>query len=346
MPIELLDVAGLVPGAHMGKGLGNRFLDDLRHADALVHVVDVSGTTDAEGKATRGYDPSQDIVWLRSEIVRWIQGNLMQRWGNIKRRHTATKSTSVETLQINFSGYGSTAVVVARCLDRLQLKEPLQDWSDETVEQVVNAFVDEKFPTVIALNKIDHPDADKNIAKIAKMNDPKTLVLCSAISEVFLRRLAKQGFVRYVEGSEFVDTREDLIEAGEADGGGLKELDEKLKTRIDNLRDLVLYRFGSTGVHQVLSRAAELLGLVPVFPVRNIGTFASGDRDSGVFRDCVLVKKGSTVGDVYRKIMGDAPLAYVETVGAVRVSEDDLVSVGKNDVSSLHTCIRGRRPSC
>ena len=50
MPIELLDVAGLVPGAHEGKGLGNKFLDDLRHADALVHVVDVSGTTDAEGR--------------------------------------------------------------------------------------------------------------------------------------------------------------------------------------------------------------------------------------------------------------------------------------------------------
>lgn len=80
VPIELLDVAGLVPGAHEGKGLGNKFLDDLRHADALVHVVDVSGTTDAEGKATRGYDPSQDIVWLRSEIVRWIEGNLFEKW--------------------------------------------------------------------------------------------------------------------------------------------------------------------------------------------------------------------------------------------------------------------------
>ena len=99
-------MAGLVPGAHEGKGLGNKFLDDLRHADALVHVVDVSGTTDAEGKATRGYDPSQDIVWLRSEIVRWIEGNLLEKWyvphvphcrvagltfsrGSIKRRHVA-----------------------------------------------------------------------------------------------------------------------------------------------------------------------------------------------------------------------------------------------------------------
>ena len=89
VPIELLDVAGLVPGAHEGRGLGNRFLDDLRHADALVHIVDVSGTADAEGKETRGYDPSQDIVWLRSEIVAWVQGNLMDKWGSVKRRHVA-----------------------------------------------------------------------------------------------------------------------------------------------------------------------------------------------------------------------------------------------------------------
>lgn len=166
------------------------------------------------------------------------------------------------------------------------------------------------------------------------MQDANSIVLCSAISEVFLRKLSKQGFVKYVEGSEFVDTREDLIEMGETDGGGLKELDEKLRTRIENLKDMVLYRFGSTGVVQVLTRAAELLGLVPVFPVRNINAFGSGTSgDHSVFRDCVLVKKGATVKDCARKIMGDAPLAYVEGVGGVRISEDDIVSVGKNDVS-------------
>ncbi|KAL8823483.1 MAG: hypothetical protein Q9191_005816, partial [Dirinaria sp. TL-2023a] len=333
VPIELLDVAGLVPGAHEGKGLGNKFLDDLRHADALVHVVDVSGTTDAEGKATRGYDPSQDIIWLRSEIVRWIEGNLMEKWGSIKRRHVALKANPVDTLQNQFSGYGSTPNTVARTLARLSIKEPLEHWSPETISSVVNAFTDEKFPTVFALNKIDHPDADKNIAKIAKMQDAKSIVLCSAISEVFLRKLAKQGFIKYTEGSEFIDTRDDLIETGDADGGGLKEMDEKLKTRIENLRDMVLYRFGSTGVVQVLSRAAELLGLVPVFPVRNINAFGSGSSsgDHAVFRDCVLVKKGTTVREAGRKIMGDAPLAYVEGAGGVRVSEDEVVAVGKND---------------
>ncbi len=292
VPIELLDVAGLVPGAHEGKGLGNKFLDDLRHADALIHVVDVSGTTDAEGKATRGYDPSVDIEWLRGEIVRWIMGNLMEKWGSIKRRHIAVKANAVDTLQGQLSGYGSTSTVVARCLDKMQLKEPLETWSDATIEKFVNTFTDEKFPTVLALNKIDHPDADRNIAKIAKMQDPQRIVLCSAISEVFLRRLAKQNYIRYTEGAEHLDTREDLIEDGEEDGGGLKEMDEKLKTRIENLKDMVLYRFGSTGVVQVLGKAAHLLGLVPVFPVRNVHTFGSGSAGaSAVFRDCVLVKK-------------------------------------------------------
>ncbi|KAL9088115.1 MAG: hypothetical protein Q9159_003313, partial [Coniocarpon cinnabarinum] len=248
IPIELLDVAGLVPGAHEGKGLGNKFLDDLRQADALVHVVDVSGTTDAEGKATRGYDPSHDIDWLRHEIVQWVYGNLMQKWGGIKRRHVAVKATAVESLQTQFSGYGANREIVQRTLDRAALKTPLQDWDDETVLKVVHAFMDVKFPTILALNKIDHPDADANISRIAKAHPPQNLVLCSAISEVFLRRLAKQHYIRYTEGAEYLDTRQDLLDDGDSTGGGLKELDDKLATRLENLKDMVLYRFGSTGV--------------------------------------------------------------------------------------------------
>src|SRR6201999_3453896 len=125
------------------------------------------------------------------------------------------EATAVETLQNQFSGYGSTSKVVAKCLDRSGIKEPLEKWSDETIEKVVNAFTDEKFPTVIALNKIDHPDSDKNIAKIAKTQPPESLVLTSAVSELFLRRLAKQGFVRYAEGTDAVDTHADLVADGD-----------------------------------------------------------------------------------------------------------------------------------
>lgn len=170
------------------------------------------------------------------------------------------------------------------------------------------------------------------------MQDPNRIVLCSAISEVFLRKLTKQGFVRYTEGTDIVESREDLIEDGDPDGGGLKEMDEKLKLRVENMKDMVLYRFGSTGVVQVLGRAAEMLGLVPVFPVKNVGTFNGGNAGSSseaVFRDCVLVKKNTTVAECARKVIGDAPLAYVEGAGGVRVSEDAIVSVGHYDILSF-----------
>jgi ribosome-binding ATPase len=224
----------------------------------------------------------------------------------------------VDTLQIQFSGYGSTSQVVARTLERAKIKTPLETWSDETVEQIVTAFTDEKFPTVIALNKIDHPDADKvspsrkdhqsnmrlrkslqNIAKIAKSHPAESLVLTSAVSELFLRKLAKQGYVRYAEGTDAVDTRADLVADGDPDGGGLKPMDDKLAGRLEKLRDLVLFRFASTGVAEVLRRAAALLGLVPVFPVRSVqglgvpagAAAAAGGTEKKVFRDCVLVKR-------------------------------------------------------
>jgi ribosome-binding ATPase YchF (GTP1/OBG family) len=322
----LLDVAGLVPGAHEGRGLGNKFLDDLRQADALIHVVDVSGTTDAEGKATRGYDPLNDIEWLQEEIFCWIEGNLKERWGSIKRRHTATKSSTVDTLQNQFSGYGSTTDLVARAISKMNLP-PLEKWTDEDINNVVKAFTREKFPTVLALNKIDHPDADKNVTKILKKHADSKAVLTSAVSEVFIRKLAKQGYVHYEEGTEFLDTKDDLADSD------LKELDEKLKARVENVRDLVLYRFGSTGVVQVLQAAAEILQLVAVYPVKNIHNFGG----THVFRDCVLLRRGTTVGAAARKIMGDIPIAAIEGAGGVKVSEDDTIDAGKNDILCFRT---------
>lgn len=308
--------------------MGNKFLDDLRHADALIHVVDVSGTTNAEGKATRGYDPINDIEWLQDEIFRWVEGNLKEKWGSIKRRHTATKSSAVDTLQNQFSGYGSTTDLVNRALSSIDEQlGPLEKWTDEQVSTVVRAFVRTKFPTVLSLNKMDHPDADKNVSKILREHPESKAVLTSAISEVFLRRLAKQGYVQYEEGTEFVDTKDDLPDSD------LKPLDDKLRERVESVRDMVLFRFGSTGVVQVLQAAAEVLDLIPVYPVRNINNFGG----THVFRDCLLLRRGTTVGAAARKIMGDAPVAVVEGVGAVRVSEDDTIDIGKNDILCFRT---------
>lgn len=329
VPIMLLDVAGLVPNAHLGKGLGNKFLGDLTEADCLIHIVDVSGTTNAEGKATRGYDPLHDIEWLQDEIFKWILGNLMERWGSVVRRHTATKSTTLETLRQQLGGYSASKQLIGKALDLLPGLAPLQDWDNETIEKVVRSFMQVKFPTVLSLNKMDHPDSDKNVSKIILKYPELKSVLTSSITEVFLRKLANQQYIKYDLGTEFVDTIDDLGPESK-----LKPLDDKLRNRIENIRDLVLYRFGSTGVVQLLQAAADVLGLIPVFPVRSIHNF-TGSSGEYVFRDCVLVKKGTPVISVARKIMGDVTIAAIEGVGGVRIGEEDTVDSGKNDILSF-----------
>lgn len=97
---------------------------------------------------------------------------------------------------------------------------------------------------------------------------------------------------------------------------------------MENVRDLVLFRFGSTGVVQVLQAAAEVLQLVPVYPVKNIHNFGG----TNVFRDCVLLRRGMTVGQVSKKIMGDVPIAIIEGVGGVRIGEEDIIDISKNDI--------------
>lgn len=329
VPIMLLDVAGLVPNAHLGRGLGNKFLSDLTEADCLIHIVDASGCTDAEGKATRGYDPLKDIEWLQEEIFRWILGNLQEKWPSIVRRHIATKLSPLDTLQQQLGGYSANKKLVGQALDRYPVVhghplDKLETWDQDTIEDVIRCFMDVKFPTVLALNKMDHPDADKNVLKIILKYPNSKAILCLLITEVFLRKLADQKFIKYEPGTEFVDTLEDLPDLD------LRPLDEKVINRIENVRDLVLYRFGSTGVIDLLKAAAEELELVPVYPVRNINTFGSGD--GAVFKDCLLVKRGTMVINVARKIMGDVTIAHIEGVGGNKVGEEDTIDVGKNDI--------------
>ncbi|KAF9540035.1 hypothetical protein EC957_004702 [Mortierella hygrophila] len=325
VPIQILDVAGLVPGASEGQGLGNQFLDDLRHANALIHVVDVSGTTDANGKETVGYDPIGDIEWLRGEVHSWILGNLNKRWSQIVRRHVAVKASTAETLHNQFSGYGATLSLVQKSLDRSGVKEPMDTWEKETILKVVDAFLDERFPTVIALNKIDLPDSDKNISKIMRKYDQNKIVLSSALAETFLRKLHKQKFIHYEEGTDNVQTKEDMPDSD------LKPLDEKLQNRIEKVQDLVLYRYGSTGVQDVVLKAVEILGLVPAFPVKSLTTFAN-TNGKGVFRDCVLLWPGTTVLEFADIVHPEIAKHYLgaETIGNRKIGEDDVITQENN----------------
>ena len=320
LPIKILDVAGLVPGASTGEGLGNQFLDDLRTAQSLIHVVDVSGTTDACGKETVGYDPINDIDWLKFEIHNWIYSNLQKKWGSIVRRHIAVKASTAETLQNQFSGYGSNISLVNRFLSKMKKKTPLNEWSEDDIHECVDAFLDERFPMIIALNKIDLPDSDKNIDRICRKYDPSKIVLISALSELFLKKLSSQGFIHYKLGTDEIELAQDQSPHAQ---DKLKPMDDKTLARLEKVQDLVLFRYWTTGTQECVKKAVDSLGLIPVFPVRNIHNFtsASSGRSSGVFRDCLFVRPGTTVKAFAEMVHPDLYkyYQYAETVGGIRV---------------------------
>ncbi|RKP19146.1 P-loop containing nucleoside triphosphate hydrolase protein [Rozella allomycis CSF55] len=320
IPIQMLDVAGLVPGASEGKGLGNQFLDDLRHASVLVHVVDASGSTNEKGEATVGYDPSNDIKWLISEIHAWIFNNLKKNWPNVVRRHNAKSSTLEETLQNQWSGYGATPLHTIKVLVLLSGKIPenISIWDDTSLNCLVETFIKVRFPMIIALNKADLTESNHYIENLYNLYPEYTMIVCSALAETFLRKLDKQGFLAYVDGTDTFYTLDNAELVPKGYNKPMKELDERTKSRLEKVQDLVLYRFGNTGVQEVIQSAVELGDMIPVYPVSNINNFTSGDQY--VFRDVILTHSSTRIKDISRKI-GAINFTSVVTIGNVQISD-------------------------
>ncbi|CAI5729667.1 unnamed protein product [Peronospora farinosa] len=340
IPVKLLDVAGLIPGASEGAGLGNKFLDDLRHAQVLLHIIDVSGHTNEKGEETVGYDPINDADWLETEIHQWVFMNLWKRWTSIARRHKATKSSLQTTFVGQLSGYGATPTLVSKMLDRLSLKEPLDlsMWTEDDVHNVVTVFLDVRFPTVLVLNKADQgDDTDRNIEKIVEKYGSDRCFVASAAAECSLRAVSKQRFIRYEPGSMFFSTLEDDDEMqAKADAdkglGPLKPIEKKVKNRLERISDMVLFRYGSTGVRAAINAAVELADVVVVYPVKSLKSFAinttPGAINKGIFADAVIVKRGTTIKELAFRVSQflGTNLAYAEGEDGRRLAEDEPIT--------------------
>eukprot|EP00388_Colpodella_angusta_P014914 GDKJ01037130.1.p1 GENE.GDKJ01037130.1~~GDKJ01037130.1.p1 ORF type:complete len:431 (-),score=93.56 GDKJ01037130.1:48-1286(-) len=359
VPIRLLDVAGLIPGAHEGLGLGNKFLDDLRKADVLIHVIDISGTTNHKGETTTGYDPSNDHEWLLLELTMWISKNLWGRWSNIARRHQAVKATLAETMTGQLSGYGAKPELISQVCVDFGVKEPvdLTTWEESQVESFTRAFINRRFPFVLALNKSDTSgDSDANAVKLLEKYGPQAVlthertadgkvveklidrgIMCSALGEVFLRRLKAAKMANYVEGTCMVDTAADFATEEDAAAEGLKPIDEKTLGRVEKLRDMVLFRLGSTGVQKVLNCAMALLNVIPVYPIKHNRNFSADKDGQGAFAEVLLVKEGTTVREFAKMLHDELDRNFhgAEDVTGRMLAEDDCLTKENNVVRIL-----------
>ncbi len=309
IPFGLLDVAGLVPGAHEGKGLGNQFLDDLMDADALIHVVDFSGKTDEEGNPTTGHDPMQDIEFLKKEITYWIFGILKRNWQTISRRARMKAGKLEDLVYEQLSGLNMSREKVEEIVKESGLSI---NAGDDELMNLAHKILETK-PILIAANKIDLPEAKRNYEEL---KDKLDVVPVSAESELALKRAAEAGLIEYIPGS--------------SDFKVVKQLTQKQKEALDYIKENVLGPLGSTGVQQVLEKAVyEKLRNIVVFPVEDETHWA--DKSGNILPDAYLLPNGSTALDLAYKIhtdIGDKFIGAIDARTKRKIGKDHVLKSG------------------
>lgn len=325
IPINLLDVAGLVPGAWEGKGLGNKFLDDLRRADALIHVVDAAGATDIEGQNVQpgSWDPLKDVEFLDNEIVMWFIEIIKRDWQRFTRRIEAEKISFIDTMEERLSGLGITKkhILTAVKKDKLNPEKPTT-WSEEDIRLFASNLQSIAKPMLIVGNKIDLGPSKENISRM-KSELEKPVVPACALGEYWLRLYAEKGIITYQPGnSEFQVLQPE------------KFSEKELKV-LDNLKKL-LSEYGSLGVQNALNKTVfELLDMIPVYPVFDLQNYS--DKDGRILPDVYLVERGLTLRKFAGKIHTDFEKHFIHGTDArtkKRLGENYEVQEG--DIVKIH----------
>ena len=321
VPIELLDVAGLVPDAHSGKGLGNKFLDDLRQAHAFIHVVDASGGTDFEGNpvGVGTHDPSMDVAFLEREVSYWIFGILGKDFNKIARQSKLAGKKFERLLQEKLTGL---AVTEAQILSALRQSGNDQDpslWKDDELLRFCQMLQKISKPMIVAANKADIAPPE-NMKKLEQTGYP--IVPTSAEYELALRKAAKAGLVSYTPGAD----------SFELPNGS--KLSEPQRKALDKMAGW-MKSAGGTGVQSVLEKVVfEVLDLIIVYPVEDETKWT--DKQGRVLPDAYLMPRGSNAKDLAFKVhtdLGDNFIRAIDgrthmAVGHDHVlKEDDVIKI-------------------
>jgi len=289
VPVKLVDVAGLVPGAHEGRGLGNQFLTDLNETDVLIHVVDFSGKTDIEGEATEGHDPREDIDFLEEELDAWYLDVLEKGIEKFETRYHGAEAAIEEELAEQMSAFGIDKDRMKQVILAEGLELDPETWDDADRADLAREIRKRTKPMVVAANKMDTSEAQTNWETITTDSDYEHLsfVPASAHAEKALKNADEAGVVDYTPGETDFEIVDDV--SGEQAAG------------LDRIGEFVA-EYDGTGVQGALESAVfDVLGCIAVFP----GS-ANGSKDEkGVFRDCFILPEGATTEDFAFHIHSD-----------------------------------------
>ncbi|RLG25301.1 redox-regulated ATPase YchF, partial [Methanosarcinales archaeon] len=302
VPIEIIDVAGLVPDAHKGKGLGNAFLDNLRQAQAIIHVVDASGGTDIEGNPVRigEHDPLDDIGFFESELTLWLFSILKRNWSRLSKRIQAEHLKPAIVIADQLTGAGVTIPQARAALSRFDeiCAKPPHLWDDSEMQDFADLLRRESKPMIIAANKADIAPED-NIKRLRNLD--YTVVPTSAEAELALRMADRSGAISYIPG----DSGFEIIS---------NNLSDAQIRALDKIHDMIA-RMGGTGIQQCINAAVfDLLDQIVVYPVEDETRFT--DKKGNVLPDAFLMRRDSTAHDLAYQIHTDIGEGFLYAVDA------------------------------
>ncbi len=300
VPIQLIDVAGLVLDAHKGKGRGNQFLDDLRQADVLIHIVDASGSTDENGNPVKklSHDPIKDIRFLEYELDMWYLGILKKGWDKFARTVHSANLNIKSQLAKQLSGLGIDENMVEHSIRKFKLSHDPVSWKEDELMQLASELRRMSKPIIIAANKMDIEGSDYNLHMIQEICKDYLIIPCSGDSEVALREAAKHKLIQYLPGDNNFEV--------------IGSLNDAQKNALNYIRKKVLEKYGSTGIQDILDRAVfEFLRYIAIFPG---GINKLSDKEGRILPDCFLLKEGTTAYDFAAKIHSDLAKHFIKAI--------------------------------
>jgi len=326
--VQLVDLPGLVPGAHSGRGLGNQFLTAVSTADALLHVVDASGGTDEEGRpvAAGSHDVMQDVGFLEREYEMWLSEVVSRNWDKVTRRMGTTKIDLDQVIYESITNLTKEKAIVEQVLQELEMPEDPKAWKQDDFQRFASSLRKKTQPVLIVANKADAPEAEDNIKRMREHG--YDVIPASAEAELVLRRADKAGLVEYVPS------------AGDFQVKDSSKLTDEQRRALDMLKEKVLSKWGNTGVQQSIDRAMfDLLKMVAVFPVEDPRKLTDGK--GRVLPDVYLMNPGSTAKDLAITVHTELGAGFLYAVDArtkIRLPEDYVLKNG--DVISVVSAAR------
>ncbi len=293
IPVEIIDVPGLIEGASEGKGMGNEFLDNIRDADIIINLFDASGLTDKEGNASENkHNPVEDLTFVNNEILKWIHSKISKDWTKFARKEDNSSERMELKMLKKAATFGLNEKDMFLIISKEKFPDKLINWSDETINNFCSSIIKYVKPIFNVGNKSDliNSEDKKNIE-----NTIGKTYFISAEYELIIEKAYKNGYIT----SDTMD-----FEYKEKSGPEQKKILNEIKNKFINGEIM--------GFYDVLTGIIKSLGYIVVYPVLDEAKWT--DKAGNVLPDALLLKDGDNALDLAYKIHTDIGENFIRAI--------------------------------